>query len=123
MGNEKKKRALTNAVFYAHEKPELLADLLADAIQDVASYVGIDGDSSIEVPSTGSVTASYTASVFSQFGDAIKNVSVSLDGEVTGVSISKGVVTVESTATADTFTLKAVDGSLSASRVIYLVKE
>lgn len=107
------------AVFYSQQKPELLAQLLCDLITDVATSISIDGATSIEKPETGNTTATYSATVISQYGDIMTGTpTLSLKEAVTGVSLSDGVVTVASTVTATSFTIKATSGSLTSEYTV-----
>lgn len=119
----KKLEALKNAVFYAHEKPEVLAWHIAGLITDVATSVSISGAASITIPSTGSATEAYTASVLSQFGDVMTGTpTIAIDGDAPdGVSLSGGTLTVASTASEGSVTLKATSGSLTSTRTVALV--
>ena len=121
----KKLDTLTKAVFYAEQKPEKLAEILAGNISDVATSVGISGPAKIIIPS-GNIenTATYTASVLSQFGDAMEGAPVlTLKENVTGVSIADGVVSVAKTASAGTIYVVATADSLSAEYSVKLVAE
>lgn len=116
--------AIKKAVFYAHEKPDNLATLLEGLISDAVTAVSISGDDSIEIPSGDTAnTATYTAKVFSQFGDEMagQTVTLALKESVTGVSISSGVVSVAKTATADSFIIKATCGTVTAEKTVALV--
>lgn len=121
----KKVDAIKNAVFYAQQKPEVLAEIIAGAVTDVATVVEIAGADSIGIPESGgaSNTEDYTATVFSQFGDVIAGASVTfaLDEVVTGVSVSNNTVTVTDATTADSFVLKATSGTVVAKKTINLV--
>lgn len=118
----KKLEALKDAVFYAQQKPEVLATLLAGVITDTATSVRLSGASSITVP-TGdtAVEETYTAEVLSQFGDTMSGTpTLTLTETVTGVTVSGMKVSVAKTATATSFTLKATSGSLSAQMTVTL---
>ena len=121
----KKVDTIKNAVFYAQQKPEVLAEIIAGAVTDVATVVDIAGADSIGIPESGgaSNTEDYTATVFSQFGDVIAGASVTfaLDEAVTGVSVSNKTVTVTDATTADSFVLKATSGTVVAKKTINLV--
>lgn len=109
----KKLEYIRKAVFYSQQKPELLAELLAGVVTDVATSVSIEGSTFIKKPASGNATASYTAKVLSQYGDVMTGTpTLALKEAVTGVSISDGTVTVASTVTAKSFTIKATSGSL-----------
>lgn len=116
--------AIKKAVFYAHEKPEDLATLIAGVVSDVVKSLAISGADSIEIPTgdTGN-TETYTAKVFSQYGDEMvgQTVIFTLKAAVTGVSISGGVVTVAKTATDESFTLVATCGTVTAEKTVALV--
>jgi len=116
--------AIKKAVFYAHEKPEDLATLIAGVVSDVVKSLAISGADSIEIPTgdTGN-TETYTAKVFSQYGDEMvgQTVTFTLKAAVTGVSISGGVVTVAKTATDESFTLVATCGTVTAEKTVALV--
>lgn len=121
-----KYNALKKAVFYAQQKPEMLAGYLADAIADVASSVAINGADSIKTPAGGSsVTSTYTAKVFSQYGDEMsgQTITFALKSAVTGVSIdsSTGVVTVANTVTAKSCTITATSSGKVAEKTITLL--
>lgn len=119
----KKLEAIKKAVFYAHENPIELAKILEANVSDVVTKVAIAGNSSIEIPSGDTDnTATYTATVFSQYGDVMtgQTVTFALDEAVTGVSVSDGVVTVSKTATAESFVLKATCGSVVEKKTIAL---
>lgn len=118
----KKLEALKDAVFYAQQKPEVLATLLAGVITDTATSVRLSGASSITVP-TGdtAVEETYTAEVLSQFGDTMSGTpTLALTETVTGVTVSGMKVSVANTATATSFTLKATSGSLTAQMTVTL---
>lgn len=118
----KKLEALKDAVFYAQQKPEVLATLLAGVITDTATSVHLSGASSITVP-TGdtAVEETYTAEVLSQFGDTMSGTpTLALTETVTGVTVSGMKVSVAKTATATSFTLKATSGSLTAQMTVTL---
>ena len=90
----KKIEAIKDMVFYAQQKPESLATLIAGLVTDVVTGIKVDGATSINVP-TGDIaeTATYTASALSQYGDEMSNsVTLALNETVTGVAISDGVV-------------------------------
>lgn len=117
----KKFDAIKDAVFYAHEKPDALANLLAGAISDVATSIVISGADTVEIPSGDTPnTETYTAKVFSQFGDEMTGTSatLALKESVTGVSISSGVVSVAKTASAGTFIVKATSGTAVAEMTV-----
>jgi hypothetical protein len=118
--------AIKKAVFYAHEKPEALADILEGNISDVVTKVALSGADSIEIPSGDTAnTETYTAKAFSQFGDEMvgQTITIALKAAVTGVSISSGVVSVAKTATAESFTLTATCGTVVAEKTVALTEE
>lgn len=118
--------AIKKAVFYAHEKPEALADILEGIVSDVVTSVALSGADSIEIPSGDTAnTKTYTAKALSQFGDEMEGqtVTIALKSAVTGVSISSGVVSVAKTATEESFTLTATCGTVVAEKTVALIKE
>ena len=118
--------ALKKAIFYAHEKPEALADIIVGLVSDVVTSVTISGADSMVIPKGDTAnTQTYTAKALSQFGDEMsgQTVTIALKSEVTGVSISSGVVSVAKTATAESFTLTATCGSVVAEKTVALIKE
>lgn len=119
----KKYDAIKRAVFYANQKPQMLADILEGLVSDAVTSVTLSGADSIEVPSGDTAnTATYTAQALSQFGDAMENaVTIALKASVTGVSISNGVVSVAKTATATSFTLTATCGTVVTEKTVALV--
>lgn len=115
----KKIEAIKDAVFYAQQKPEVLAQIIAGAVTDVATSISIDGASVVNKPTTGNATEDYSAKVISQFGDVMTGTpTLALKEAVTGVSVSGTTVTVASTVTATSFVLKATSGSLAAEKTI-----
>ena len=116
--------AIKKAVFYAHEKPEELAKIIAGTVTDVATSVHIEGATSITIPSSESVTEEYTCSVASQYGDIIsgQTVTLALKDSVTGVSVSDKTVTVTSEATKGSFILKATCGTITSELTVELVE-
>ena len=118
--------AIKKAVFYAHEKPEALADILEGIVSDVVTSVALSGADSIEIPSGDTAnTETYTAKALSQFGDEMagQTITIALKAAVTGVSISSGVVSVAKTATAESFTLTATCGTVVAEKTVALTAE
>lgn len=118
--------AIKKAVFYAHEKPEALADILEGNVSDIVTKVTLSGEDSIEIPSGDTAnTETYTAKAFSQFGDEMagQTITIALKAAVTGVSISSGVVSVAKTATAESFTLTATCGTVVAEKTVALTEE
>lgn len=119
----KKYDAIKRAVFYANQKPQLLAEILEGAVSDAVTSVTLSGADSIEVPSGDTAnTATYTAKAFSQFGDEMagQSITIALKASVTGVSVSSGVVSVAKTATATSFTLTATCGTVVTEKVVAL---
>lgn len=115
----KKVEAITKAVFYSNQNPTALAEIIAGLITDTATSVSISGASSIKKPDTGNATETYTAEVLSQYGDVMTGTpTLALKEEVTGVSISDGVVTVANTVTATEFTIKATSGTLTSEYTV-----
>lgn len=118
----KKLEAIKKAVFYSQQKPEMLAKILEGAVSDVATSIEISGADSIKIPLSSNVTQDYSATVISQFGDKMTgSATFALDSAVTGVSVSGNTVTVASTCTADSFTLKATSGSITVKKTVELV--
>lgn len=118
----KKYNYIKQAIFYANEKPDMLASLLEGVVSDVVVKTELFGADSIEIP-TGDTpnTSTYTAKAFSQFGDEMTTPpTITLKASVTGVSISDGVVSVANTATAESFTLVATSGSVTSEKVVAL---
>ena len=118
--------AIKKAVFYAHENPEALADILEGIVSDVVTSVALNGADSIEIPSGDTDnTKTYTAKALSQFGDEMEGqtVTIALKSAVTGVSISSGVVSVAKTATEESFTLTATCGTVVAEKTVALTTE
>lgn len=121
-----KHEAIKKAVFYAHEKPEELANILESIVSDVVTSVAISGADSIKIPSGDTAnTATYTAKALSQFGDEMtgQTITIALKASVTGVSISNGVVSVAKTATAESFILVATCGTVTAEKTVALTSE
>lgn len=119
----KKYDAIKRAVFYANQKPQVLAEILEGLVSDTLTSIAISGADSINIPSGNTAnTATYTAQALSQFGDAMDNaVTIALKASVTGVSISSGVVSVAKTATATSFTITATSGTVVAEKTVALV--
>ena len=120
----KKLDAIKNAVFYAKEDPEQLAKILEGAVSDVVTSLSISGEDSIEIPTGDTAnTADYTASAFSQYGDAMvgETITLALKESVTGVSISSGTVSVAKTATDDSFVIVATCGTVTAEKSVALI--
>lgn len=115
----KKFEYIKKAVFYSEQKPDMLANLIAGLVSDVATSVSVTGDTNILVPTGDTAnTKTYTATVNSQYGDAMEGQSItySVTSE-TGVSIdsSTGVLSVGKTATAESVTVTATSGGKSAT--------
>jgi hypothetical protein len=110
----KKVESIKQAVFYSKENPERLAQIIAGVVADVATTVQITGESDILIP-TGdtAVTKTYTAKVFSQYGDEMAGQSITYSvTSATGVSInsSTGVLSISKTASAGEITVTATCG-------------
>lgn len=120
----KKTDTIKDMVFFAQQNPSALAELISSLVTDVVTTVKVNGATSITIPTGDSVTETYSAKALSQYGDEMSNsVTLSLEGEVTGVTISGDTVTVAKTATADSFTIKATCGSVVTTMVVALVTE
>lgn len=118
----KKVDVIAQKIFYSQQNPEDLATIIAGLISDEVTFVEISGAKSINIPSADSVTEDYKAVALSQFGDAMSDsVTLSLNDTYTGVSISDGTVTVSSTATDDSFVLKATCGSIEQLLSVTLI--
>lgn len=120
----KKFDAIKKAVFYAHEKPEMLAKFIEGLVTDEFTSVAFkSGATEIEIPESGSVTETYVAKALSQFGDEMSNsVTYALEAEHTGATITTaGVLTVASTTTAGTIVIVATSGSKTAKMEVQLV--
>lgn len=93
------------------------AELTVTRAAEVAASVVIDeGPSSIKLPTEGTTTETYTATVKNQYGEAMtgQTITWSVSGETTGVSVADGTVTVTTDAKeGQKFTLTAVAGSLT----------
>lgn len=122
---------IKKAVFYAHEKPEKLAEILDMIIEmiseededDVVTSLSISGADSIEIPTGDTAnTADYTSKAFNQNGEEMtgQTITLALKASVTGVSISNGTVSVAKTATAESFTIKATCGTVTAEKTVAL---
>lgn len=111
-----KEKAIQNAVFYAHGKPELLAALIAPLVRDEATTVSVGGPVSVDLDTENGSTVSYEAAIYSQFGDTVEGkVTYALKKAVTGISISGSDVTIAKTVANGTqYTVVATSGSLSA---------
>ena len=114
-----KEKAITDAIFYAHEKPETLAGLISPLIADVATSVSIVGDTGIELDTENGSSVKYVGEVLSQFGDKMADATISLKETVTGVSIGSGTVTVAKTVTdGTTFVLVATSGAIRSELTV-----
>lgn len=114
----KKAKYIKNAVFYAHERPEMLADLLTGLVTDTLTSVAFtEAPAEVIIPASDSETATYKAQALSQFGDGMSNaITYSLVGTHEGATIdgSSGVLTVQSTTSPGNIQIKATSGSVSA---------
>ena len=120
----KKLETIKKAVFYAHENPNPLAEIIAGNVSDVVTSVAISGADSIDVPTGDTAnTAEYSAVAFSQFGDEMsgQTITFSLKASVTGVTLSTNTISVANTATAESFTIVATCGSKAAEKVVALI--
>ena len=114
-----KEKAITDAIFYAHEKPETLAGLISPLIADVATSVSIVGDTVIELDTENGSSVKYVGEALSQFGDKMADATISLKETVTGVSIGSGTVTVAKTVTdGTTFVLVATSGAIRSELTV-----
>lgn len=121
----KKMEYIKNAVFYAKEKPETLAELLAGLVTDVfTDVVFTSAPVEVEIPKSDTTTVTYVAEAQSQYGDKMSNaVTYALVAEHTGATItSTGVLTVESTAEAGNIEIKATSGAKSVTVKVALKK-
>lgn len=108
----KKIQAIAEMVFHAQQSPEDLAKVIAPLVEDVKTAVAITGSKAVKINASESVTSTYTASVVSQFGDAMSGSITWSVSEAEGVSISDGTLTVASTATEGKVTITASSGEL-----------
>lgn len=118
---------IKKAVFYAEQKPEMLAELISGTVTDVATSVSVAGEGNILIP-TGdtSVTKTYTAEVLSQFGDVMPDQTITWSiPETTGVTIgsSTGVLTVAKTASAGKVVVTATCGTKTGTIEVTLASE
>mgnify|MGYP004505732489 CR=1 FL=1 len=122
----KKMEYMKKAVFYAKEKPETLAELLAGLVTDVfTDVVFTSAPVEVEIPSEGNVTATYVAEAQSQYGDKMSNaVTYALVATHEGATIdsSKGVLTVTSATEAGNIEIKATSGAKSVTVKVALKK-
>lgn len=111
-----KERAVMRAAFYAHEKPDLLAELIAPLITDTATSVTLEGPTSVELDTENGSEVTYTGAVLSQFGDTMSgSITYSLKSSVEGVSIAENRVTIAKTVSdATEYTVVATSGGLSS---------
>lgn len=123
----KKFEYIKKAVFYSEQKPEKLAELIAGTITDVATSVEVSGESTITIPAGDTAnTATYTASVLSQFGDVMSGQTATFSvSSATGVSInsSTGVLSVGKTASAGDVTVTATSSGKSGTFTVTLEAE
>ena len=119
----KKHEAIKKAVFYAQQKPDDLATILDGVVSDTVAKVVVTGDDSITIPASDSVSKTYSAKVYSSFGDEMtgQTITYALVESVTGVSISGAIVTVASTCTATSFGIKATCGTVIGTKTVALV--
>lgn len=108
----KKIQAIAEMVFHAQQSPEDLAKIIAPLVTDVKTAVVINGSKTVKMSASDSVTSTYTASVVSQFGDAMTGSITWSVSEAEGVSISGGTLTVASTATEGKVTITASSDDL-----------
>lgn len=122
----KKMDYIKNAVFYAKEKPETLAELLAGLVTDVfTAVVFTSAPVEVEIPSGDDVTATYVAEAQSQYGDKMSNaVTYSLVATHEGATIESatGVLTVTKSASAGNIEIKATSGAKSVTVKVALKK-
>lgn len=121
----KKMEYMKKAVFYAKEKPETLAELLAGLVTDVfTDVVFTSAPVEVEIPKSDSTTVNYVAEAQSQYGDKMSNaVTYALVAEHTGATITTaGVLTVESTTEAGNIEIKATSGAKSVTVKVALKK-
>lgn len=105
------------AVFFAQQDPKLLANVLLGALEDAPAYITISGSTVVENDNVDGSTHSYTAVAYNEYGDPLDNaVTLALKAAVSGVSISKGVVTLTS-AVADGTTF-IVKGTVAANATV-----
>lgn len=112
----KKLEYIKKAVFYSQQKPQMLAELIAGTVTDVATSVSLTGATEVAIPTGDTATTeTYTASILSQYGDAMTGTITWSVTSATGVSISNGVLSVGKTASAGTVTVTATSSGKSAS--------
>lgn len=105
----KKFEAIKKAIFYSEQDPSALASIISGTVTDVVTSVSVTGATEIDIP-TGETanTEDYTATVLSQFGDAMEGQTVTFTvTSATGVSISDNTVSIANTASAGTITVTA----------------
>ena len=121
----KKAEYIKKAVFYAHEKPETLADILTGLVTDeFTDVVFTSAPVEVEIPKTGNTTVTYVAEAQSQYGDKMTNeVSYALVASHTGATITtEGVLTVANTTATGEISVKATSGAKSSTVKVKLVK-
>lgn len=121
----KKSEYIKKAVFYAHEKPETLAEILTGLVADVfTDVVFTSAPVEVEIPKSGSTTVTYVAEAQSQYGDKMSNaVTYALVASHEGATITTaGVLTVANTTEAGEISVKATSGAKSATVKVKLVK-
>lgn len=121
----KKMEYMKKAVFYAKEKPETLAELLAGLVTDVfTDVVFTSAPVEVEIPKSDNTTVTYVAEARSQYGDKMSNaVTYTLVAEHTGATITTaGVLTVASTTEAGNIEIKATSGEKSVTVKVALKK-
>lgn len=123
----KKFEYIKKAVFYSEQNPAMLAELIAGTVTDVVTSVEVSGESTITIPTGDTAnTATYTASVLSQYGDVMDGQTVTFSvSSATGVSInsSTGVLSVEKTASAGDVTVTATSSGKSGTFTVTLKVE
>lgn len=121
----KKMEYMKKAVFYAKEKPETLAELLAGLVTDVfTDVVFTSAPVEVEIPKSDNTTVTYVAEAQSQYGDKMSNeVTYALVATHEGATITTaGVLTVESTTEAGNIEIKATSGAKSVTVKVALKK-
>ena len=121
----KKLDFMKDAVFFAKEKPQTLAEILASLVTDVfTDVVFTSAPVEVEIPESDSTTVTYVAEAQSQYGDKMENaVTFSLVSAHTGATITTaGVLTVASTTEAGNIEVKATSGDKSATVKVTLTK-
>jgi hypothetical protein len=121
----KKMEYMKKAVFYAKEKPETLAELLAGLVTDVLTdVVFTSAPVEVEIPKSDNTTVTYVAEAQSQYGDKMSNeVTYALVATHEGATITTaGVLTVASTTEAGNIEIKATSGAKSVTVKVALKK-